>query len=237
MNGNYNDIIDIILTLIEDEDIMNNIAISGSIVPYIVMNKESLEYHRDFYILVKDKKIDLVRNKIKKLSREYEFDISSDSKKYSSSDYGFKIKYVGTTVGFFPYSIIDNNLTIKTFSVSKTKDKINLKKKIIPNISKSNVIRLARFQDNKKVRVMSPEFILADKEMREKDFGSDSENAIQMLNKISDYEVLKRVRNSVSNTKVKILTKDVKENNLILTVILSVLVVLLLVLAYICFKK
>ena len=65
MNSNYNDIIDIILTLTDDEDISNNIAISGSIVPYLVTNKESLEYHSDFYILVKSKKIDLVRNKVR----------------------------------------------------------------------------------------------------------------------------------------------------------------------------
>ena len=69
MNSNYNDIIDIILTLTDDEDISNNIAISGSIVPYLVTNKESLEYHSDFYILVKSKKIDLVRNKVRKLTK------------------------------------------------------------------------------------------------------------------------------------------------------------------------
>ena len=124
MNSNYNDIIDIILTLTDDEDISNNIAISGSIVPYLVTNKESLEYHSDFYILVKSKKIDLVRNKVRKLTKEYEFDFVSDSKRYSKEDYGFKIKYQGTTVGFFPYSLIDNDFTIKTYSLNKEKDKI-----------------------------------------------------------------------------------------------------------------
>ena len=85
MNSNYNDIIDIILTLTDDEDISNNIAISGSIVPYLVTNKESLEYHSDFYILVKSKKIDLVRDKVRKLTKEYEFDFVSDSKRYSKT--------------------------------------------------------------------------------------------------------------------------------------------------------
>ena len=32
MKSNYNDIIDVILTLIEDEEIASNIAISGSIL-------------------------------------------------------------------------------------------------------------------------------------------------------------------------------------------------------------
>ena len=167
MNSNYNDIIDIILTFTSDEELSGDIAVSGSIVPYLVTNKESLEYHSDFYILVKNKKINLVRDKIKKLTKEYEFDFISDSKKYSKEDYGFKVKYQGTTVGFFPYSLIDNNLTIKTYAINKDNTKISLKKKIIPDVKKSSVIRLINFS-KQKIRIMSPEFILADKETREK---------------------------------------------------------------------
>ena len=63
MNSNYNDIIDVILTLVDDEEIRSDIAVSGSIVPYLVANKESLEHHTDFYILVKNKKMDLKREK------------------------------------------------------------------------------------------------------------------------------------------------------------------------------
>ena len=69
--------------------------------------KESSEFHSDFYILVKNKYMNEVRSKVKKLSKEFEFDIVSDSKDYSKEDYGFKIKYQGTTVGFFPYTLID----------------------------------------------------------------------------------------------------------------------------------
>ncbi len=236
MNSNYNDIIDIILTLINDEAIANNIAISGSVVPYLVTNKESLEYHSDFYVLVKNKKIDMVRSKIKSLSREYEFDIISDSKKYSKEDYGFKIKYQGTTVGFFPYSLINNDLTIKTFAINKDGTKISLKKKIIPNVKKSSVIRLINFSRSK-IRIMSPEFIMADKEIREKEPGNPTGETMYLLNKISDESVLKVVRDSVSNTQVKIITKETSDNNYILIAILAVLFILLLIIAYICFKK
>ena len=69
MKGNYNDIIDIILTLIQDYEIQKSIAISGSIVPYLIMNIESKEYHNDFHILVKNKNMNYVRNKVKKLSK------------------------------------------------------------------------------------------------------------------------------------------------------------------------
>lgn len=236
MNSNYNDIIDIILTLVDDEDISNNIAISGSIVPYLVTNQESGEFHSDFYILVKNKKIDLVRNKIKNLTKEYEFDFISDSKKYAKEDYGFKVKYQGTTVGFFPYSLIDNDLTIKTYAISKDNGKISLKKKIIPEVKKSSVIRLINFSKTK-IRIMSPEFILSDKETREKKPGNPTAETMYLLNKISDESVLKVVRESVSNTKVKIITKETNDNNYILIIILAALFVLLLVVAYICFKK
>ena len=236
MNSNYNDIIDIILTLADDENISNNIAISGSIVPYLVMEKESLETHTDFYILVKSKKMDFIRKKIEELTKEYEVDIIYDSKKYSKEDYGFKIKYQSTTVGFFPYSLLDNNLTIKTFAINKDNTKISLKTKVIPSVSKSSVIRSINF-GRTKLRIMSPEFILADKEIRERAPGNPTDETILLLNKISDESVLKAVRDSVSNTRVNIITKDKNDNNIILTAILVILVILLLVIAYICFKK
>ena len=86
MKGNYNDIIDIILTLIQDDEIKDSIVISGSIVPYIISNEESYEHHTDFYILVEENKSNFIRDKLKKLSREYQFDIVSDSKCYSKLD-------------------------------------------------------------------------------------------------------------------------------------------------------
>lgn len=236
MNSNYNDIIDIILTLIEDDDIKNNIAVSGSIVPYIIIEKESLEYHTDFYILVKDKKINFVRKKIKNLSTEYEFDITSDSKKYSKEDYGFKIKYESTVVGFFPYSLINNDLTIKTYAMSKDKTKIKLKKKIIPSVSKSSIIRLVNFGKNK-LRIMSPEFILADKETREQTVGNPTDETMTLLDEITDKDVLRLLRRSIADTKVNIITKETNDNNLILIVILGALIMLLLIITYICFKK
>ena len=66
MESNFNDIIDVILTFNKNEELSKNIAVSGSIVPYIVTNKESLECHTDFYFLVKHKKINDVRDIIKK---------------------------------------------------------------------------------------------------------------------------------------------------------------------------
>lgn len=211
MNGNYNDIIDIIITLIQDDEIASSILVSGSIVPYIIANKESFEYHTDFYILVKEKKIGAIRDKIRKLSKEYQFDVVSDSKRYSKEDYGFKIKYENTTVGFFPYSLIDNNFSIKTYGLNKDTMEVRLKTKVISNVAKSSVIRLTRFSNDKNLRIMSPEFILADKETREKEPGNPTTETMRLLSNICDESVLKVVRQSVSNTKVNVKTKKYRK--------------------------
>lgn len=236
MNSNYNDIIDVILTFTKDEEIKNNIALSGSIVPYLITNRESLEYHSDFYILVKKNKMNYIRSKIKSLSKVYQFDIVSDSKIYYNDDYGFKIKYENTFIGFFPYSLVNDNLIIKTFSIMNAKKEIKLKTKNIPGVSKSSVIKLINFSKDKRLRIMSPEFILADKEMREKQPGNPSKETMMLLNRIIDENTLDKVRKSVSAARVKIIAKPLRKKSTIL-IILIVGFMLLLAIAYICFKK
>ena len=202
MKSNYNDIIDVILTLTEDESISSNIAICGSIVPYIVAKKESNEMHMDFYILVKQKKMNLVRNKIKKLSLEYDFDFVSDSKKYGNGDYGFKVKYEGTAIGFFPYSLVDNNLCIKTYAKMKDQGKIRLKKKVISGVEKSDVIRAIPFNEDRTLRIMSPEFILSEIESRDKN-NEYTERETSYYNGLMKITVLDNVSISIKPGKAK----------------------------------
>ena len=236
MKSNYNDIIDVILTLTEDESISSNIAICGSIVPYIVAKKESNEMHMDFYILVKQKKMNLVRNKIKKLSLEYDFDFVSDSKKYGNGDYGFKVKYEGTAIGFFPYSLVDNNLCIKTYAKMKDQGKVRLKKKVISGVEKSDVIRAIPFNEDRTLRIMSPEFILSEIESRDKNNEYTTKETFRLLDKMCDYKILEKVREKVDDTKISIETKSIVNSNLILSIILGVLLVILIIVAILFFK-
>ena len=236
MKSNYNDIIDVILTLTEDESISSNIAICGSIVPYIVAKKESNEIHMDFYILVKQKKMNLVRNKIKKLSLEYDFDFVSDSKKYGNGDYGFKVKYEGTAIGFFPYSLVDNNLCIKTYAKMKDQGKVRLKKKVISGVEKSDVIRAIPFNEDRTLIIMSPEFILSEIESRDKNSEYTTKETFRLLDKMCDYKILEKVREKVDDTKIYIETKSIVNSNLILSIILGVLLVILIIVAILCFK-
>lgn len=237
MNSNYNDIIDVILTFAYDKQLENLIIVSGSIVPYLILNKESNEFHKDLYMFIPEDKIDFVRRKITKLSKEYLFDIITDSKKSSKFDYGFKIKYEDTIVGFFPYFIEENNLIIKTYSLDNDQKEIALKTRTIPNVTKNSVIRQINFNKDKTLKIMSPEFILVDKKIRDNSFNNMSKQTKELLNKISDESVLKVLTNSFTQQTVNIKKQKIKDTTLILNTILIILLFILLILAYICFKK
>ena len=237
MKNNYNDIIDIILTFALDKELLDSMVISGSIVPYLVLEKESDEFCNDLYILVEEKKMNFVRRKLKKLSKEYLFDIISDSKVNTNLDHGFKIKYEDTIASFFPYSIVNNNLTIKNYWINKNEKTLNLKTKVIPNIIKSSVIRIINFSDDKNIRIMTPEFILIDKILKQKK--SDDSNALTMkfLDEISDESIMDSLKESIKEQKVKIIRKKINNNNLMFLITLFVLLLILLIVTYICFKK
>ncbi len=237
MRQNYNDIIDILLTINKDEEISKNIAVSGSIVPYIIAGKESEEFHTDFYILVKEKKINTVRSKMKELSKEFEIDFVSDSTNYYRKDFGFKMKYQNTIVGFFPYSLIDKNLTIKTYSISNDEEnkKIIYKVRMVPNISKNCVIKYARFTNEERLRIVSPEFILVDKELKEKQPGNPTKETVDLLEKICDETIVKMIRKSMINQDVVITSANLnifnqRKNILLIGAVVIVIIFIILLL-------
>ena len=84
---------------------------------------------------------------------------------------------------------------------------------------------------------MSPEFILADKETKEKQPGNPTKETMYLLDKVCDESILRVVRQSVNNAKVTMVSKKIKESNLLLTIVLAILLIILLIIAYICFKK
>ena len=204
MKSNYNDIIDIILTFIKDEEIAKNILVSGSIVPYLISSKVSHEYHSDLYFLVNEEKISVIRKKIKDLSKEFLFDITSDSKKYSKEDYGFKIKYEDTSVGFFPFKFNENTFTIKTYSIKMEEKKIYLKDKNIYGVTKNLIIRQIPFSTDGILKLTSPEYVFLDKKMRERKPHNPTIETIELLNRICDESVLKVLEDSMSKMDVSI---------------------------------
>lgn len=198
MNKNYNDIIDIILTFLEDDEIAKCMAVFSSVVPYIILSKESKREHKDLKILVREKFISDVRKKVKELSKEFDFDIIDDSKKCISEDYGFKIDYQGTIARFYPYSIINNNFKIKSYTIDNEEKIINLKTKTVPDVSKNEIIKSIRYE-GKILRIISPEYILADIEAKDL---ADEETAI-LLRKLCDESVLKSLRKNIYKAKIE----------------------------------
>ena len=211
MKGNYNDIIDIILTLQKNETINKNIIISGSIVPYLLLNKESSENHTDLYILVNEQELSNVRKEMKKMSKEYLIDIISDSRKMNKTDYGFKMKYENTFIGFFPYEFLNNNFILKTYSINKNKTEIALKTKSIPCLTKTILFRQIKF-NNKSLTIMNPEYVLVDKESREKEPGNPTKETMNLLNKICDESILKVIRKSFIDSKIELKKENIKKN-------------------------
>lgn len=205
MKNNYNDIIDIILTFINEKDLKENIVMGGSIVPYLISNKESNDFISDFYILVNEKKIKSVRKKIEKLSRIYLFDIISDSCDLTGKEYGFMIKYEDTSLGLFPFNVDKNNFIIKTYSCDS--NKISLKTKVIPNFTLNKAIKQTTL-DNKKILVLLPEFLLIEKELS--DNYDNHDDAIILLKSICDEEIISLIRRDVQKTKINVITKKIK---------------------------
>lgn len=221
MKNNYNDVIDVISKFNEDDEILNNTLVSGSIVPYLIEQKECPFFISDLCIYVKAKKMDFIRKKIIKLSKEYDFDIESDSTIYSDIDYGFKIKYQDTMVRFYPYSIIDNNLIINSYEINKDEKIIRLKQKKIPDIIKSDIIRRVEYYD-RLIRIFTPEFILSMMEVKDE----NETEIIKILDSITDEEVVSRLRIKVSKAKNTYYEEEIKSSKALLIAIIVVLLIL-----------
>ncbi len=230
MKSNYNDVIDLLLTIIEDEEVRKSILICGSIVPYIILGEESKEYHNDLYVYVKRTKMDLVRKKLIKLSKKYELDIVSDTKKLGKYEFGFKIKYEDTIIGFFPYTLINNKLTVKTYRVNTDEKKIEYKTKTLESINKDDIIRAVMISD-KTIRIISPEYLLVDLEQKGE---LNNKTYIKRLSNISENSKILKLRNSYSNIKVDIENRNMIEKTPFLNILIVVLFVILLIVGILC---
>lgn len=230
MKNNYNDVIDLLLTIVEDEEVRKSILICGSIVPYIILGEESKENHTDLYIYVKRTKIDLVRKALIKLSKKYELDIVSDTKKLGKYEFGFKIKYEDTIIGFFPYTLINNKLTVKTYRVNTDEKKIEYKTKVLEDINKEDIIRSVMLSD-KAIRIISPEYLLVDLEQKGE---LHNKTYIKRLANISDNSKIVKLRLSYSNIKVEIENRNMVEKTPFLNILIVILFLILLIVGIIC---
>ena len=111
------------------------------------------------------------------------------------------------------------------------------KTKVIPNITKSSVIRYVNFNGDDKIRIVSPEFILASKEMSERKPGNPTPETMKLLRKICDESVLQALRENISKAKVNVEYRKSKKFDYKFVLMVIFLVAILVFLAYKCFKK
>ena len=229
MVGNYNDVVDIILTFASDDDLNELIAIYGNVIPYLVTGKKFKE-HLDFNILVREKKMNFVRKKIEKLSRVYEFDVISDSLDYNDREYGFKIIYENTKVNFIPYSIVNDNFFSKHYHVNEEEKTVKLTIKKIKNITKNSIIKKIKFE-GKSIRIVSPEFLLANLEIK----SNKNMKVLDMLSNLSDESVLRLLRNKVS--KMIVVKKEKKIKKIKFVYFIVPIIVVFIAVVIICIIK
>lgn len=208
MKTNYNDIIDVFLTFLNDERIKGDMLIYGSIVPYLISKKEPRENLKDTYILVETKEIKKFRKVLKELSKEYLFDIVDDSLYYGKDDYGFKMNYEGNIIGIFPYELYIDEFIIKTYKVDFEEKKIKLKTKVLDKVSSNSIVRQAMLTKNNLLKVCSPEYIMLYKVLKSKEFYKTE--TYKLLNQITDESIIKVLENSIAKIKINIETKKIK---------------------------
>lgn len=233
MNNNYKEVMDIILTFIDDEDIKDKLIYSGDIIPFLIKDKESNIYHNDFEIFVEFDDMQEVRNTMNSLSKEFDFEIIFDTNKVTTHDYGFRFKYDNTVVSVHPYTIKKNNLYIRSFSISSDLKRVVQKLKKIPNFDENEAFRILEIKENKVIKIITPEFLLADLESKD----NTNKEVIEMLYKISDKKLLKVVKKAIQKTEITIKEEEIKprifdQNVIIIGLVALALLIFILMLIF-----
>ena len=233
MNNNYEEILDIILTFINEEDIKDKLIYSGDIIPFLIKNNKSDIYHNDFEIFVEFDDMPEVRKVMGGLSKEFDFEIIFDTDKVTTHDYGFRFKYDNTVVSVHPYTIKKNNLYIRSFSISTDLKRVIQKLKKIPNFNEREAFRTLELKDDKVIKIITPEFLLADLESKD----STNKEIIEMLYKISDKKLLKIVKRAILKTEITIKEEEIKprifdQNVIIIGLVALSLLILILMLVF-----
>lgn len=233
MNNNYQEILDIILTFIEEEDIKGKLIYSGDIIPFLIKDIESDIYHNDFEIFVEFDDMKKVRRIMNDLSKEFDFEMMFDTDKVTTHDYGFRLKYDNTIVSVHPYTIKKNNLYIRTFSISSDLKKVVQKLKKIPNFNESEAFRTLEVKENKVIKIITPEFLLAELESKD----DTNKKVLEMLYKISDKKLLKVIKKAIQKTEITITEEEIKakiidQNVIIIGLVALALLILILMIVF-----
>lgn len=207
MDGNYEDIIDIILTFQEEELIKDKLIYSGSFIPYLMDNVKTSDYIDDVRIFVNIKDIDSVRKELYRLSKIFMFDIVFDSIKLTENDYGFKFKYETTIVTVSPYSFKEKNLYFRTFLINNDLKTISQRQNKMQRFSETNFFRTQNLNEDDSIYINTPEFLLI-KEQRKEESNIE---IINILKCYTDKKLLNIVKKAFKNSEVKVKVAPIKK--------------------------
>ena len=190
-----------------------------------------------FYVKITSLKPEMTKDEVRKvmggLSKEFDFEIIFDTDKVTTHDYGFRFKYDNTVVSVHPYTIKKNNLYIRSFSISTDLKRVIQKLKKIPNFNEREAFRTLELKDDKVIKIITPEFLLADLESKD----STNKEIIEMLYKISDKKLLKIVKRAILKTEITIKEEEIKprifdQNVIIIGLVALSLLILILMLVF-----
>lgn len=198
--GNYSNIINILMSIIQDEELADIVFVSGGIVPWLVSKKDSKRNHSDIDLLVLQENM----LKVRKFLRKYNlYDASLDSLNYEDAemvDYGVDTCISGIPVGFYPYEQISDELIVqRSFSSTDVSGRKDLKVKEIPNMKVTDYLAKTTLPNGSVIGISSLEVVKVTKEKagREKDIYD-----IKEINRIGyDADRYERVKSSINNMK------------------------------------
>ncbi|MGE5456013.1 MAG: hypothetical protein ACM3O4_02800 [Ignavibacteriales bacterium] len=198
--GNYSNIINILMSIIQDEELADIVFVSGGIVPWLVSKKDSKRNHSDIDLLVLQENM----LKVRKFLRKYNlYDASLDSLNYEDAemvDYGVDTYIRDIPVGFYPYEQISDELIVqRSFSSTDVSGRKDLKVKEIPNMKVTDYLAKTTLPNGSVIGISSLEVVKVTKEKagREKDIYD-----IKEINRIGyDADRYERVKSSINNMK------------------------------------
>ncbi len=215
----YEDVLEIIEKLSDEQELEEKFAVVGGVVPYLVADMKSDRAHSNLDLLVKYQDMDIIRNFLKK---KHLYNPKYDSMNYleNKQDYGLLTKIKGLPVNFFPYKknskdgvpVIDTRM----FSLSDVEGQINLDYDHLEGIYEEDFFSEKELNNGKTIKTISPEAFVIMKLDVGKNYFKDKDHMDAiciLLNSRLEFGKLKRIYSAFNNkgTKRSVIAKDAEK--------------------------
>lgn len=167
----YTEIIGKISDIMSMSKIRQKVALSGGIIPWIMLGEDSKRKHSDIDFFVNSDNMPYIRKFLKKNGI---YDSNMDTLQEDGVDFGVDAVFKDISVSFFPYEVIQQNRGIKqkSFYIEPESKEKKTREMFFDGISEDEYISETRLPNGKKINVISLEVLkaLKEKSKREKDY-------------------------------------------------------------------